>query len=290
MSADIINSDLFGHKKGSFTGAIDTRQGLIAESSNGTLFLDEIDELPINIQITLLRFLQEKKFRKIGSDIEQVVNTRIIVATNKDISESIAKGKIREDLFHRISAIKIHIPSLRERPEDIKILADFFLQRVNENEGKCIYSFSDDVYKSLEQNKWNGNIRELQSVVQSSFYMARFKGRSFISIDDLRIDEEVEPKKVNNALRKSKSTNFSYEDTSDTNIDLDSSDLSNSNLLQKYFESCYKQKSLTNLVEEIKSKLVDYSLKINQNNQSKASKDLQIDRTTLRRILNKESL
>ena len=162
----LLESELFGYMKGAFTGAAGNKKGLIESAEKGTLFLDEIGEMTPMMQVKLLRVLQERKFRRLGGVEEMEAVMRVIAATNQDLTRMIAEGKFREDLFYRINVIPIHLPPLRERGEDIPLLAEYFLGKYRDQMGKGIHSVSQDSMDLLEAYEWPGNIRELENVVE----------------------------------------------------------------------------------------------------------------------------
>ncbi len=162
----LLESELFGHMKGAFTGATTNKKGLIESAERGTLFLDEIGEMNPLMQVKLLRVLQERKFRRLGGVEELDVAMRVIAATNQDLTKMVAEGKFREDLFYRINVIPIQLPPLRERGEDIPLLADFFLGKYCELMGKSIHGLSQASLQLLEAYEWPGNIRELENVIE----------------------------------------------------------------------------------------------------------------------------
>jgi DNA-binding NtrC family response regulator len=166
IPAELIESKLFGHEKGSFTSAIKQRKGDFELAHGGTLFLDEIGDMSLSAQAKVLRALQENKIVRVGGEKDIPVDVRIIAATNKDIDEEIRKNRFREDLFHRLSVIIIQVPTLNERLEDIPLLADYFINQVCEEQGKPPMSFSDDAIKELQKITWTGNIREFRNVVE----------------------------------------------------------------------------------------------------------------------------
>ncbi len=186
-TADLVNSDLFGHVKGAFTGADANRAGLFEEAKGGTLFLDEIDELPMETQVSLLGILQDRVYRPLGSNKEMVAEVRLIAATNQEIGKILSEKKIRQDFFHRIAHSTIHLPSLRERLEDINKLAEHFLLRLRENEKVAVFEISRDAINRLKSHRWPGNIRELQAVIEGGAYRAQFEGRSLIEVQDIHI-------------------------------------------------------------------------------------------------------
>jgi two-component system response regulator HydG len=163
---EIATSEFFGHIKGSFTGAVEDKIGHFEAANGGTLFLDEIGNLSYENQIQLLRALQERKIKKVGSTKEIEVDVRIVTATNEDLTEAVEKGNFREDLFHRINEFSVEIPSLEDRFEDLPLFADFFLRKANRSLGKEVEGFSEDVEDIFKQYHWPGNLRELQNVIK----------------------------------------------------------------------------------------------------------------------------
>jgi transcriptional regulator with PAS, ATPase and Fis domain len=165
---DLIESELFGHKKGAFTGADRDKRGLVEAASGGTLFLDEIAEMPAHLQTKLLRVIQERKLRRLGDEQETEVHFRLVSATNRNTSRAIQDGALREDLYFRLSTIRIKVPPLRERPDDLPILARFFLDRYGEKYGKQIKDISQAALLVLLHHDWPGNVRELESAIESA--------------------------------------------------------------------------------------------------------------------------
>jgi DNA-binding NtrC family response regulator len=167
LPKELVNSELFGHVKGSFTGAVDNRKGYFEEADGGTLFLDEIAELPLESQALLLRVLQSGEYRKVGSNKVEHTDVRIVAATNVHLYEAVKRGKFREDLYFRLSAAQIRIPALRERKSDIYLLFRKFTSDFSEVNGMCKISLKPDAIRLLEQYRWPGNIRQLQGFTQS---------------------------------------------------------------------------------------------------------------------------
>ncbi len=165
---DMLESELFGFKKGAFTGAMESKKGLIEEADGGTLFLDEIGEMDIGLQAKLLRFLENNKFTKLGETKERKVDIRVIAATNKDLKKESEEGAFRDDLYYRLAGFKIEIPPLRERGGDIPILANFFLKRLN-NKAKDL---TEDTMELLVSYPWRGNIRELKNIIERAAILA----------------------------------------------------------------------------------------------------------------------
>ena len=166
IPSELIESELFGHEKGAFTSAIKQRLGKFEQANGGTLFLDEIGDMSLSAQAKVLRSLQENKITRVGGEKEITVNVRIIAATNKDLKKEIASNNFREDLYHRLSVILIHVPSLNERKEDIPLLSNYFVKEICEEYGMPVKEFSPDALKELQNINWTGNIRELRNVVE----------------------------------------------------------------------------------------------------------------------------
>jgi two-component system, NtrC family, response regulator PilR len=162
----LLESELFGHVRGAFTGAAVNKKGLIEVAERGTVFLDEIAEMTPMVQVKLLRVLQDRRFRRLGGLDEIEADIRIIAATNQDLSKMVAESRFREDLFYRINVIPIHLPPLRDRKEDIPLLADHFLARYREQMGKNVTGISGEAVRLLEAYRWPGNIRELENVIE----------------------------------------------------------------------------------------------------------------------------
>ena len=173
LSTDLAGSELFGHVKGSFTGAIGDKEGQFEAAKGGTLFLDEIGNLSYEIQVKLLRALQERKVRRIGSNKDIDVDVRIVVATNEDLALAVNKGEFREDLYHRLNEFKITVPALRNRGEDIVLFANYFLDLSNSELNKEIEKFSNEVLDKFRTYTWPGNLRELRNVVRRSVLLSQ---------------------------------------------------------------------------------------------------------------------
>ncbi len=166
IPSELIESELFGHEKGSFTSAVATRKGKFELAEGGTLFLDEIGDMSLSAQAKVLRALQENKITRVGGDKSISVNVRVIAATNKNLQKEIENGNFREDLFHRLSVIPIHVPSLADRKEDIPLLAEHFLNMICTEQGNAVKDLSDAGIKALQQLPWTGNIREFRNVME----------------------------------------------------------------------------------------------------------------------------
>jgi len=166
IPSELIESELFGHVKGSFTGANKDRAGKFEAANGGTIFLDEIGDMSLSAQAKVLRALQENKISRVGSDKDIKVNVRVVAATNKDLKEEISEGRFREDLYHRLAVILIQVPSLNDRREDIPLLVEFFSQKIAEEQGGVKKAFSKEAIQLLQEYDWTGNIRELRNVVE----------------------------------------------------------------------------------------------------------------------------
>jgi len=171
IPAELIESELFGHKKGSFTGAIADRPGKFESANGGTLFLDEIGDMSLDAQAKVLRALQESKITRVGDSKEIKVDVRVLAATNKDLREEIAHGRFREDLYHRLAVIVVKVPSLNERREDIPLLLEHFNRRIADDYGHPPKNFTPDAMKALQDYNWTGNIRELANVIERLFIL-----------------------------------------------------------------------------------------------------------------------
>jgi len=178
----LIESELFGHERGAFTGADARRMGLVEFADGGTLFLDEIGELPLPLQAKLLRVLQERRVRRVGARQENPVDVRVVAATSRSIDQMVDRGEFRRDLFYRINVVRIDLPPLRTRGDDIGLLAEFFANRAAQEMGRQVGGLSTDVYQVLKTYHWPGNVRELQNVVRRSIAMTR---SPMVGIDDL---------------------------------------------------------------------------------------------------------
>ena len=162
----LMESEMFGHRKGSFTGAVADKAGLFEAADGGSLFLDEVGELPLSIQVKLLRAIQERVIRRVGSTEDTKVEVRIIAATNRDLEEMVGLGTFRQDLFYRLNVINIRTPALRERKEDIPILIKHFLRKYNERLGKSVSGISDEAMDLLKKYTYPGNVRELENIIE----------------------------------------------------------------------------------------------------------------------------
>ena len=182
IPSELIESELFGHKKGSFTSAVKDHKGKFEQADGGTLFLDEIGDMSLAAQAKVLRVLQEKKLTPVGGDKDIEVNVRVVAATNKNIKAEIEKGTFREDLYHRLSVIIIRVPSLDERKDDIPLLVEYFTQQICAESGKPVRTFAPGAVALLQERNWPGNIRELRNVVERLLIL----GGATISAQDVK--------------------------------------------------------------------------------------------------------
>ena len=171
LSETLLESELFGHEKGAFTGADKPRDGLFISADKGTIFLDEIGEIPLSMQVKLLRVLQEKEIQKVGSDKVTNIDVRVIVATNKDLEQEVAAGNFRQDLFYRLNVINVKVPPLRDRADDIPLLAKKFLDRYTRENNKDLKGFTPMAMDALVKYGWPGNVRELENIIERAIIL-----------------------------------------------------------------------------------------------------------------------
>ncbi len=255
LSENLLLSELFGHEKGAFTGAIERRLGKFEIANRGTLFLDEIGDMTLNIQAKLLRVLEERSFERLGGSKRINVDVRLIAATNKDLNNLIKEGKFREDLFYRINVVLFHLLPLRQRKEDISLFISHFIEKYNKRYNKNVTGFSNNVLDSLLQYKWPGNVRELENIVNQSVLLS---DNNSISIDDLK--------------------KIIFIDTKDENVQIDISEISS-----------LKEK-MSRIIEIYEKQIIEKSLIENYYNKTKTAGALSITRKTLKRKLNKYNL
>jgi two-component system, NtrC family, response regulator HydG len=250
ISKELSGSELFGHVKGAFTGALNDKEGHFELANGGTLFLDEVANLSYDIQAALLRVIQERKFKRVGGTKEMHSDVRIIVASNENLQQAYQKGKFREDLYHRFNEFSINLPPLRKRKDDIEPLANFFLEKTNAELGKNIKSFEDNVIKLFLNYPWPGNLREMRNVVRRAVLLA----------DEEKISDKTLPFEITNF-----NESFIHEELltgSDNSFQSDSSDLKNTTAKAEYH-------AIINVLKEV------------NNNKTKAAEILNIDRKTL---------
>jgi DNA-binding NtrC family response regulator len=182
LHRDILESELFGHVKGAFTGALTHKRGRFELADTGSIFLDDVDDIPIDLQVKLLRVIQERSFERVGGEHSLEVNVRVICATKKDLKQMVAEGKFREDLYYRVDVVKIKLPPLRDRRDDIPILIKHFLEKFSKEKQKRVSSFDAETLHILETHAWSGNVRELENVVEHAVTMC---GTHVIAVRDL---------------------------------------------------------------------------------------------------------
>ena len=190
IPTELMESEFFGHKKGSFTGAIEDKQGLFQAAHGGTLFLDEVADLPLPMQVKLLRAIQEKAVRAVGGQQETVVDVRILCATHKDLAGEVSAERFRQDLYYRLNVIELHVPALRERREDIALLAEIMLKRLAEGTGLSPAKLDDDALEKLKSYRFPGNVRELENMLERAYTLCE---DDRISAGDLRLTDACGP-------------------------------------------------------------------------------------------------
>jgi two-component system response regulator HydG len=219
LSKELAPSELFGHLKGSFTSAMADKKGVFEQAKGGTVFLDEVGNLPYEVQMQLLRALQEQKVRPVGSATDIQVDVRILAATNENLEMAIEEGRFRQDLFHRINEFALEVPSLRDRLEDFDELTFFFIRQANEELGKNVKGISQEALERMKSQKWNGNLRELRNVVRRCVLFADGENIelgdlpvftqpvrivSNEALDEWALRPENEKEQIEAALRKSR--------------------------------------------------------------------------------------
>ncbi|MFQ5750372.1 MAG: sigma-54-dependent transcriptional regulator [bacterium] len=246
LNREILESELFGHEKGAFTGALRRKRGRFELADKGTIFLDEVDDIPIELQVKLLRVIEEKIFERVGGEQSIEVDVRVICATKKDLKQMVSEAKFREDLYYRLNVVKIELPPLRDRREDIPLLAQHFLKKLASEKNKSVRDFSPEAQKLLLKHNWWGNVRELENVVEHAVTLSK---SDRIIEDDL--PEYLQDVHAHNGLF---SLNFSGN----------------------------KQINFSETISEVETQLIYWALKEARGNQVKAAELLNIPRTTLR--------
>jgi transcriptional regulator with PAS, ATPase and Fis domain len=255
LNREILESELFGHEKGAFTGAVKTRRGRFELANGGSIFLDDVDDIPLDMQVKLLRVIQERTFERVGGEETLSVDVRIICATKKDLLEHVKEGYFREDLFYRLNVVPINIPPLRERKEDIPLLINYFLKKFVSQYEDALPDVSQEVTDVLLAYNWPGNVRELENVIEHALAFSKSKG---ISIETL--PEYL--RRIDNIC-----------------TDLLSMDLSNK-----------QEINLQDALTEVEKKLIQWAHQKTNGNQVKMAEILGIPRTTLRNRLIKLQL
>jgi len=240
---ELLESELFGHVRGAFTGALSARVGMFQLADEGTIFLDEVGEMPVSLQTKLLRVLQEREVRRVGADQPQSINVRVIAATNKDLAAEVEKGAFREDLFYRLQVIPIHVPPLRARRSDIPLLVQYFLEKQNLKYGRTMQLAAETMVYLWEYD-WPGNVRELENLVERVVVLS---DNSVVAPEDL-------PSYVRSFISEKKLPNPTL-----NNGELD----------------------LQQAVEQFENRLIDEALRHTNSNITAAARILRINRTTL---------
>ncbi|HOI75454.1 MAG TPA: sigma 54-interacting transcriptional regulator [Syntrophales bacterium] len=247
----LLESELFGHEKGAFTGAIARRRGRFEQAGGGTIFLDEIADISPNLQVKLLRVLQEREFERIGSNETIRTDVRIIVATNRDLEGMVRAGTFRQDLYYRVNVVSLHVPPLRERPEDVRLLADHFLQRFASENSRDIDGFDEDAYRILINYAWPGNVRELANAVESAVIM---------STGGMILSEDL-PRHVLGGERR--------------NAEADA------DIAEELSEATATQRPLKEMVKEFERQAILQALERNRENRVRTARELGISRRSL---------
>jgi two-component system, NtrC family, response regulator HydG len=255
---NLLESELFGHAKGSFTGAIDKKIGLFEEAENGTLFLDEIGDLSLSLQAKLLRVLQEKKIKRVGENQMHPINCRIISATHKDLAAEVYEKRFREDLFFRLNVVPISIPPLRERQEDLLLLAEVFLNKFSLQNGVPSKRLSKEAIQYLYENPWRGNVRELENLIERAVVLSK--------AEEILIDDFL--------------PSFNQLKSNDLNTSVNVTEDGEDRFVVKY------QNELPSL-DYVINQYIEYAIKVNKGAKDKTAKEIGIDRKTIYKRLKK---
>lgn len=249
LTETLLESELFGHVRGAFTGALSDKKGVFEEAEGGTCFLDEINDINLNLQAKLLRVLQEHEVRRVGAPKSIKVDVRVVAASNKELEQLVSKGTLREDLYYRLKVVSIYLPPIRERPEDIPSLAEYFLRRYSQDAGKAVTSISNEAMKLLCDYPWPGNVRELENVIERAVALSR---QSLLTPEDLPVE-----------VRKGKASGFSRHPTQEEEF---------------VFPG-------TPTMDEVKKRYLLHVLDLTQGNIARAAKILDMDRRSVYRML-----
>ena len=248
----LFESELFGHERGAFTGAVKKKLGLLEFANHGTFFFDEIGDMSQNLQVKLLRMLEDKKIRRVGGEEEIEINVRIIAATNKNLDNAVADKKFREDLYYRLNTIQIEIPPLRERPSDIMPLANYFISNLCSMEDSAQKGFSKKAEEILQSYSWPGNVRELQNIINRAFFLS---SSSVIQSENLPLQLGSQDKKWNDEF-----------------------------LTPNYKEAKDK------IIEKFELDYLTHHLKLNKGNITKTAENCGLDRRSIHRLINKYNI
>lgn len=297
INESLIESELFGYEKGAFTGAQSSKQGLFELASGGTLFLDEIGDMNLEMQAKLLRVLEEREIVRVGGSKQISVDARIIAATNKDLKKAIDENKFRQDLYHRIKVIEIKLPPLRERAEDIPLLAHYFCSLLAESRRGEPKTLADSTIKVLLSYDWPGNVRELKNVINQAYTLSR---DHIILPEHLPVEvkgAEPEPKKSLNAISKAVvppiSTDFASppeNDATKENMQAASGEQTVEAVVKQLVAKCNTGRIYAYVTETIEKELLKQSLEANKHNQMQSAQQLGITRNTLRSKIEKYKL
>lgn len=254
LPENLLESELFGHEKGAFTGAFQKKVGRFEAAEHGTIFLDEIGEISPALQVKLLRVLQEHEFERVGGNVTIKADFRVVAATNRDLKSMVEKGEFREDLYYRLNVVSLRVPPLRERKEDIKLLANFFLQKFSQENHREMITFDEEAIKVMENYPWPGNVRELQNLVERSVIMSN--GPIIFSEDLLQGSSLTDEKSA---------AGFSTE----------------SQHVRDSLPELENGQTLRDLIKKLEQSVIENKLKENQGNKMKTAKDLGISRRAL---------
>ena len=249
LTDTLLESELFGHVRGAFTGAVRDKKGVFEEAEGGTCFLDEINDISLHWQAKLLRVLQEHEVRRVGAPKSTKIDVRVVAATNKELESLVSKGALREDLYYRLKVVSIYLPPIRERPEDIPSLAEYFLRHYSHDSGKSITSISKEAMKLLCDYTWPGNVRELENVIDRAVALSR---QSLLTPEDLPVE-----------VREGKASVFSRRRAQEEEF---------------FFPG-------TPTMDEVKKHYLLHILDLTQGNIARAAKILDMDRRSLYRML-----
>ena len=276
---NLFESELFGHKKGSFTGAIADKLGVVEAADGGTLFLDEIADLPLNCQVKLLRFIQEKTFRRVGENFDRKSNCRIVAATNKNLKTEIAENRFREDLYYRLNVFTLTLPPLRERKGSVPYLISLFIQQQAEKLGKLFSEFSNEAQFALISYDYPGNIRELRNIIEHAAVVCESGVIEFGDLPEY-LQKYIEVKFLNQKNPEIEYSEIPLITVKSAENPVAPTEISNE-------EDIFSVNSLMT-ISEVESAYIKFVLKKCKNNYSKASKILGISRSTIWRKLNSE--
>ncbi len=272
----LLESELFGHEKGSFTGAVTQRIGRFEQSDGGTLFLDEIGEMPMQVQSKILRVLQEGEFSRLGGSATLRTDVRIVAATNKNLEQEVARKGFREDLFYRLNVVRVHLPPLRQRAEDIKLLCEYFLARISSQKHLPRLRLSEDALRMMEAYPWPGNVRELENTLQRA---------SVLATTDVLLPKDI-PLGTIGVTLSPENRPVPANDATPAPASLPTSDGASANAVQSAIETLFqaaaRDKSL-HLLPWLEREFTIAAMKLTRGNQLKAAKVLGVTRATLRK-------